>query len=99
MKRITLLIPLILALILTAGCEPNADFWGDKATIIKKVQTEKDKEKHQAQYTIHFDGPYADWICVFQEKWGEVGDQVIGGTNHTIATRSKTQIKLEDESK
>lgn len=87
MKTIKLLPLLFLSLILTSCGIPDGNFWTEKATIVKKVQDQDDKNKHQAKFTIRFTdnnrSTCDNLILILPEDFGDVGD-VVHGTNRTL---------------
>ncbi len=100
MKIITSLVCAIFVLLLV-GCDiPDGDFWGNNATIIKKVQYEFDLEKNQARYTIRFGSAEEKnpdtKTFIMREDFGNVGDVVRCGTNATMYASPKSTIKIEN---
>ena len=94
MKTLYLISMLFLSLMIVGCGQPNGDFCNDRAKIIEKHQTEIDKEKKQAKYTISFDsGNYMNYNFIMPENFGEVGN-VIHTTNRMWYA---SPIKLENE--
>ncbi len=90
MKSKALLTTIFLASFLT-GCElPDGDFWGDSAVVVCKTQTNADKEKCQARYTVSFKSKkYSTKILIFSENFANPGDTIRGSTNGFLVVEAK----------